>query len=159
MVVGLHSAQGYLVHSLLSPLSDRRTDRYGGTLENRARFLLEAIETVRSKRPEDLPRFVRLSCTDWVEGGLELADIITVAKWIAASGDIDLTDCSSGGNDPRQRIPIHPGYHTPFAQTVQREAGIVTAAVGLLHSPDFCEEVIVDGCADVVASAVRFSPI
>ena len=155
-LVEIHAAHGYLIHSFLSPLSNRRTDRYGGALENRARFLLETIEAVRSEWPEDLPMFVRLSCSDWVEGGLELADIVMVAKWIAASGDVDLIDCSSGGNDPRQRIPIHPGYQVPFAETVRREAGIATAAVGLLHSPDFCEEVVANGRADIVALGRAF---
>ena len=150
-LIELHAAHGYLVHSFLSPLSNRRTDRYGGTLENRTRFLLEVIEAVRSEWPEDLPMFVRLSCTDWVDGGLELADVAAVAKWIAASGDVDLIDCSSGGNDPRQRIPIHPGYQVPLAETVRREAGIATAAVGLLHSPDFCEEIVANRRADIVA--------
>lgn len=149
-VVELHAAHGYLAHSFLSPLSNRRGDRYGGPLENRGRFLMETIEAVRGAWPDELPLFVRLSCTDWVAGGHALEDTVAVAKRIAATGLVDLIDCSSGGNDPRQEIPVHPGYQVPFAETVRREAGIATAAVGLLHSPDFCEEVLANGRADLV---------
>jgi 2,4-dienoyl-CoA reductase-like NADH-dependent reductase (Old Yellow Enzyme family) len=149
-VLELHSAHGYLGHSFLSPLSNTRNDEYGGTLENRARFLMQTIDAVRKEWPDELPLFVRLSCTDWVDGGLTLDDTVEVAKWIAARGDVDLIDCSSGGNDPRQQIPIHPGYQVPLAETVRRETGLPTAAVGLLHSPDMCEEVIANGRADLV---------
>jgi 2,4-dienoyl-CoA reductase-like NADH-dependent reductase (Old Yellow Enzyme family) len=149
-VLELHSAHGYLGHSFLSPLSNTRNDEYGGTLENRARFLMQTIDAVRKEWPNELPLFVRLSCTDWVDGGLTLDDTVEVAKWIAARGDVDLIDCSSGGNDPRQQIPIHPGYQVPLAETVRRETGLPTAAVGLLHSPDMCEEVIANGRADLV---------
>lgn len=146
----LHAAHGYLGHSFLSPLSNTRTDGYGGPLENRARFLMETIAAVRREWPDDLPLFVRLSCTDWVDGGLTLDDTVDVVKRIMATGDVDLIDCSSGGNDPRQKIPVHPGYQIPLAETVKRETGMATAAVGLLHSPDFCEEVIANGRADLV---------
>lgn len=146
----LHSAHGYLGHSFLSPLSNDRTDRYGGSLENRARFLMETIDAIRREWPEELPLFVRLSCTDWVDGGLTLDDTVNVVKAISARGDVDLIDCSSGGNDPRQKIPVHPGYQIPLAETVKRETGMKTAAVGLLHSPDFCEEIIANDRADLV---------
>jgi 2,4-dienoyl-CoA reductase-like NADH-dependent reductase (Old Yellow Enzyme family) len=146
----LHAAHGYLGHSFLSPLSNTRTDSYGGSLENRARFLMETIDAIRTEWPDDLPLFLRLSCTDWVEGGLSLEETVEVVGMIAARGDVDLIDCSSGGNDPRQEIPIHPGYQIPLAETVKRETGMATAAVGLLHSPDFCEEVIANGRADLV---------
>lgn len=146
----LHAAHGYLGHGFLSPLSNTRTDAYGGTPENRARFLLETISAIRREWPDDLPLFVRLSCTDWVEGGLTLADIVEVVKTIKATGAVDLIDCSSGGNDPRQQIPVHPGYQIPLAETVKRETGMASAAVGLLHSPDFCEEVVANGRADLV---------
>lgn len=146
----LHAAHGYLGHSFLSPLSNRRTDGYGGSLENRSRFLLETVEAIRREWPDKLPLFVRLSCTDWVDDGLTLDDTVAVVKAIAARGDVDLIDCSSGGNDPRQQIPVHPGYQIPLAETVKRETGIATAAVGLLHSPDFCEEVVANGRADLV---------
>jgi len=146
----LHAAHGYLGHSFLSPLSNRRTDGYGGSLENRSRFLMGTIEAIRREWPEDLPLFVRLSCTDWVDGGLTLDDTVEVVKRLAAGGDVDLIDCSSGGNDTRQQIPVHPGYQIPLAETVKRETGMATGAVGLLHSPDFCEEVIANGRADLV---------
>jgi 2,4-dienoyl-CoA reductase-like NADH-dependent reductase (Old Yellow Enzyme family) len=146
----LHAAHGYLGHSFLSPLSNRRTDAYGGTLENRSRFLMETIEAIRREWPDELPLFVRLSCTDWVEEGLTLDDTVAVVNRIFAKGDVDLIDCSSGGNDTRQQIPVHPGYQIPLAETVKRETGIATAAVGLLHSPDFCEEVVANGRADLV---------
>lgn len=149
-ILELHSAHGYLGHSFLSPLSNHRDDDYGGPLESRARFLLETLDAIRSEWPDDLPFFLRLSCTDWVDGGLTLEDTVEVVKMIAARGDVDLIDCSSGGNDPRQQIPIHPGYQIPLAETVKRETGMRTAAVGLLHSPDFCEEVIANERADLV---------
>ena len=146
----LHSAHGYLGHSFLSPLSNTREDDYGGSLENRARVLLETVEAIRSEWPADLPLFVRLSCTDWVDGGFDVDEAVEVARMLKAGGHVDLVDCSSGGNDPRQRIPIHPGYQIPLAERVRREAGIATAAVGLLHSPDLAEEVIANGRADLV---------
>ena len=146
----LHAAHGYLGHSFLSPLSNRRTDGYGGSLENRSRFLMETLGAIRREWPEDLPLFVRLSCTDWVDGGLTLGDTVEVVKRLAAGGNVDLIDCSSGGNDTRQQIPVHPGYQIPLAETVKRETGMATGAVGLLHSPDFCEEVIANGRADLV---------
>ena len=145
----LHAAHGYLAHAFLSPLSNVRNDGYGGDLKGRARFLIETVDAIRSEWPEDLPFSVRLSCTDWVEGGLTIEDTVEVAKWLAAHG-VDIIDCSSGGNDPRQKIPVHPGYQVPFAERVRREAGIATAAVGLLHSPEACEEVVANGRADFV---------
>lgn len=149
-LLDLHCAHGYLIHEFLSPLSNRRDDRYGGSLENRARLMMECIDAVRGEWPDELPLFVRLSCTDWVEGGWTLADTVALARMAAARGDVDLIDCSSGGNDPRQRIPIHPGYQVPMAEMVRREADIATAAVGLLHSPEAAEEIIGNGRADIV---------
>ena len=146
----LHCAHGYLGHSFLSPLSNTREDDYGGPLENRARVLLETVDAVRSEWPAELPLFLRLSCTDWVDGGFDIDEAVDVARMLKASGHVDLVDCSSGGNDPRQRIPIHPGYQIPLAERVRRDAGIATAAVGLLHSPDLSEEVIANGRADLV---------
>lgn len=146
----LHCAHGYLGHSFLSPLSNTREDDYGGTLKNRARVLMETVAAVRGEWPDDLPLFVRLSCTDWVDGGFDVDEAVAVARMLKASGQVDLVDCSSGGNDPRQRIPIHPGYQIPLAERVRREAGIATAAVGLLHGPDLAEEVIANGRADLV---------
>tara|TARA_Y100001934_G_C12365983_1_gene783470 strand:+ start:2243 stop:3259 length:1017 start_codon:yes stop_codon:yes gene_type:complete len=146
----IHAAHGYLGHSFLSPLSNDRSDDYGGSLENRARFLMETLDAVRDTWPPDLPLFLRLSCTDWVDGGLTTEDVVKVAGWISDRGDVDLIDCSSGGNHPSQQIPTHPGYQVPFADQIKRHTGIRTAAVGLLHSPDFCEEIIANGRADLI---------
>ncbi|MEE2996388.1 MAG: NADH:flavin oxidoreductase/NADH oxidase [Pseudomonadota bacterium] len=150
-VIEIHAAHGYLAHSFLSPLSNDRTDEYGGSMENRARFLMATLDAVRKSWPSELPLFLRLSCSDWAEGGLTLEDTVKLVSWIRDRRDVDLIDCSSGGNDPRQRIPSHPGYQVPFAEKIKRETGMKTAAVGLLHSPDFCEEVIANGRADLVA--------
>jgi 2,4-dienoyl-CoA reductase-like NADH-dependent reductase (Old Yellow Enzyme family) len=149
-LIEIHGAHGYLIHEFLSPLSNRRTDGYGGALENRARHLMDCIDAVRSEWPAELPLFLRLSSTDWVEGGWTIDDTVALARLIEARGDVDLIDCSSGGNDPRQRIPVHPGYQVPFAERVRREAGIATAAVGLIHSPDMAEEIVANGRADLV---------
>lgn len=149
-VLELHAAHGYLIHQFLSPLSNDREDEYGGALENRARILRETVQAVRSEWPSDRPLFVRLSATDWVEGGLTLADTIEVCSELARSGDVDVIDCSSGGNDPRQQIPISPGYQIPFAAAVKSQCGLRTAAVGLIHSPDLAESVLALGQADLV---------
>lgn len=146
----LHGAHGYLIHQFLSPLSNQRTDEYGGSFENRIRFLQDSIRVVRQEWPDDLPLFLRLSCTDWVEGGWTLEDTVRLATLLRFQGDVDLIDCSSGGNDPRQQIPIHPGYQIPLAQAVRTQADIATGAVGLIHSPDLAESVIANGQADLV---------
>ena len=149
-IIELHAAHGYLIHEFLSPLSNHRTDAYGGSLDNRARFLMETLDAIRGQWTGDRPLFVRLSCTDWVDGGWTIDDTVALARMLKSRGDVDLIDCSSGGNDPRQRIPVHPGYQVPFAERVRREAGIATSAVGLLHSPDGAEEVLANGRADLV---------
>lgn len=146
----LHGAHGYLFHQFLSPLSNLRADRYGGPLENRARLLMEALDAVRSEWPPELPLAVRLSCTDWVPGGLAVEEAVEVARMLKARGDVDFIDCSSGGNDPRQQISIYPGYQVGLAERIKREAGIATAAVGLIHSPDMAEEILAGGRADIV---------
>ncbi|MDR5907059.1 NADH:flavin oxidoreductase/NADH oxidase [Franzmannia qiaohouensis] len=146
----LHGAHGYLIHQFLSPLSNRRNDDYGGSFDNRIRFLLQSISAVREEWPDTLPLFLRLSCTDWVEGGWTLEDTVRLAKLLKDGGQVDLIDCSSGGNDPRQQIPIHPGYQIPLAQEVRTQADIATGAVGLIHSPDLAESVIANGQADLV---------
>ncbi|MFB9145684.1 NADH:flavin oxidoreductase/NADH oxidase [Halomonas alkalicola] len=146
----LHGAHGYLIHQFLSPLSNRRDDGYGGSFDNRIRFLLESIAATREEWPEELPLFLRLSCTDWVEGGWDLEQTVRLAARLKALGQVDLIDCSSGGNDPRQAIPIHPGYQIPLAQAVRSGAEIATGAVGLIHSPDLAESVIANGQADLV---------
>src|SRR5205085_10443371 len=114
-------------------LSNRRTDRYGGSLENRARALLEVVRAVRSRWPEGLPLFVRVSATDWIEGGWTADDTVWLARKLAGEG-VDLLDCSSGGIAPRAQIPVGPGYQVPFAERVRRETGVPTGAVGLIRS-------------------------
>ncbi len=146
----LHAGHGYLLHQFLSPLSNRRTDRYGGSRENRMRLLLETVDAVREAWPRELPLSVRLSVTDWIEGGWDVDDSVALARVLKETGDVDLIDASSGGLDPRQRIPVHPGYQVPFAERIRREAGIATAAVGLISSPEAAEEIIANGRADLV---------
>jgi 2,4-dienoyl-CoA reductase-like NADH-dependent reductase (Old Yellow Enzyme family) len=149
-VLELHAGHGYLFHQFFSPLSNCRTDRYGGSLENRTRLLLETISAVREEWPAELPLLVRLSLTDWVDGGWGIDEALALCRILKAGGDVDLIDCSSGGNDPRQRIPVHPGYQVPFAERVRREVGIPTGAVGRISSPEAAEEVIANGRADLV---------
>jgi len=149
-LIELHGAHGYLFHQFLSPLSNIRIDRYGGSLENRARLTLETIDAVRAEWPADLPLAVRLSCTDWVAGGFDPAEAVAVARLLKARGGVDLVDCSSGGNDPRQQIAVHPGYQVGFADRIRHEAGIATAAVGMIGSPDLAEEILANGRADLV---------
>jgi 2,4-dienoyl-CoA reductase-like NADH-dependent reductase (Old Yellow Enzyme family) len=148
----VHAAHGYLLHQFLSPLSNRRTDAYGGTLENRARLLLAVVDAVRAALPESKALSVRLSCTDWVEGGLTLDDQVQVARWLKAHG-ADIVDCSSGGSTPAVPAvgPGYPGYQVPFAERIRREAGIPTMAVGLITTPETAEEVVRNGRADLVA--------
>ena len=152
-IVELHAAHGYLIHEFRSPLSNHRTDRYGGSFENRTRFLLEAIDAVRSEWPDDKPLFVRLSCVDWMEGGCDLEDTFRLAQLLKAGGKIDLIDSSSGGLDPRQKIPLFPGYQVPFAAEIRRRAGIATGAVGLINAPDLAEQILATGQADLIIMA------
>jgi 2,4-dienoyl-CoA reductase-like NADH-dependent reductase (Old Yellow Enzyme family) len=152
LLVEVHAAHGYLAHEFLSPLSNKRTDEYGGSLANRARFPLEIIRAVRSGFPEDLPVWVRLSVTDWVEGGLSVDDAVEFAKLVKAEG-IDLIDVSSGGNDPRQQIPVGPGYQVAFAERIRREVGIATGAVGMITDPAQADQIIRTGQADLVLLA------
>jgi 2,4-dienoyl-CoA reductase-like NADH-dependent reductase (Old Yellow Enzyme family) len=149
-VIELHAAHGYLIHQFLSPLTNTRTDGYGGSLANRVRLLMEMLDVLRAEWPDDLPLFVRVSCTDWIDGGWNLHDTLELARMLAARGDVDLIDCSSGGLDPRQQVPIHPGYQVPFARAVRQDAGVATAAVGLIHTPDMAEQILANGDADLV---------
>ena len=150
-ILELHAAHGYLINEFLASSSNQRSDRYGGSFDNRTRFLFETIDTIRQEWPVDLPLFVRLSVTEWVPGGWDIEDTIRLCRMLKQRGDVDLIDCSSGGNDPAQRVPTHPGYQVPYAERVRREAGIATAAVGLISSPEAAEEIIANGRADLVA--------
>jgi len=151
-VVELHAAHGYLLHEFLSPLSNRRTDRYGGAFENRIRLLLEVVEAVRRVWPDALPLFVRISATDWMEGGWDVEQSVELARLLKARG-VDLVDCSSGGAVPGATIPVGPGYQAPFAAKVRAQAGIATAAVGLITEPAQADEIIRGGAADLVLLA------
>jgi 2,4-dienoyl-CoA reductase-like NADH-dependent reductase (Old Yellow Enzyme family) len=149
-VVEVHAAHGYLLHSFLSPISNHRNDGYGGDLEGRSRFLMEALDAVRSEWPSELPLFVRLSCVDYLPGGLTIEDTVSLARRIAARGDVDLIDCSSGAISPDVRIPTHPGYQVPFADAVKHGANIATGAVGLITEPTHAAEIIANDRADLV---------
>jgi 2,4-dienoyl-CoA reductase-like NADH-dependent reductase (Old Yellow Enzyme family) len=148
-VVEIHAAHGYLLHEFLSPLSNQRTDRYGGTLENRARLLLEVAARLRALMPEEMPLFVRISATDWVEGGWDIDQSVQLAQWLKARG-VDLIDVSSGGTDPKARIPLAPGYHVPFARRIRKEAAVMTAAVGLITDSKMADEIVRGESADLV---------
>jgi 2,4-dienoyl-CoA reductase-like NADH-dependent reductase (Old Yellow Enzyme family) len=153
-IAEIHGAHGYLAHSFLSPVSNRRNDSYGGDLNGRARFLMETIEAIREEWPSDLPLWVRLSCSDWVSGGLTIDDTVAVARKLAATGQVDLIDCSSGGVSHEQKIPsLHPGYQVPFADAIRNQAGIATGAVGLITEPTHAAEILANGRADVVLLA------
>jgi 2,4-dienoyl-CoA reductase-like NADH-dependent reductase (Old Yellow Enzyme family) len=151
-VVEVHSAHGYLLHEFLSPISNRRTDEYGGSLENRMRFTLRVASAVRGVIPSGTPLFVRLSVTDWVEGGWDLAQSIELSKRLKVAG-ADLIDCSSGANVADAKIPVGPGYQVPFAEAIRRDVAIATGAVGMITKPEQAEEIIADGKADVVLLA------
>lgn len=146
----IHAAHGYLLHSFLSPLSNTRDDDYGGSLDNRARLLFEVIDAVRAEWPDDLPLSLRLSATDWAEGGWDPDATVALVRKLRAHGGVDIVDCSSGGNIASQRIPIHPGYQVPFAERIRHETGMPTAAVGLIHAPELAEEILANGRADLV---------
>lgn len=150
-IVEIHGAHGYLVHEFLSPLSNSRTDRYGGTLENRMRLLLEIVEATRQVWPENLPLLVRLSATDWTEGGVTIHDTVEVSRALKAYG-VDLVDVSSGGNVVAD-VPLAPGYQVPFAEQVRREVDIPTAAVGLITEPQQANDILTQGQADLIAIA------
>jgi 2,4-dienoyl-CoA reductase-like NADH-dependent reductase (Old Yellow Enzyme family) len=149
-VVEVHAAHGYLLHSFLSPIANHRNDGYGGDLEGRSRFLMETLDAVRAEWPADLPLFVRLSCVDYLSGGLTIEDTVALCHRLAARGDVDLIDCSSGGISPDVRIPLHPGYQVPFADRIRRETGIATGAVGLITEPTHAAEIVANERADLV---------
>lgn len=144
----IHAAHGYLLHSFHSPISNQRTDAYGGSFDNRTRLTLAVLLAVRSVWPSDLPISVRLSCTDWIPEGWTIDDSIALAKTLKGAG-ADLIDCSSGGT-ARVKIPVAPGYQVPFAEAIRRDAQIPTAAVGMISEPEHADAIIRDGQADVV---------
>jgi len=148
-VLEVHAAHGYLIHQFLSPLSNHRQDRYGGSFENRTRLAREVVEAVRAEWPERLPLLVRLSCTDWVEGGWDLKETVELARRLRELG-VDLVDCSSGGTSASARVPVGPGYQVAFAEAVRRDAGVATAAVGVVTSPEQADQIVRTGQADLV---------
>ena len=150
-VLELHAAHGYLMHEFLSPLSNQRTDEWGGSFENRARLLLDVVAEVRRRVPAGVPVLVRISATDWVEGGWTADDSVRLAGLLRDAG-VDLVDVSSGGNAPAE-IPLEPGYQVPFAARIRAEAGVPTGAVGLITEPKQAEEVVAGGSADAVLLA------
>lgn len=148
-IAEIHAAHGYLLHQFLSPISNRRTDGFGDSLENRMRFPLQVVEAVRAAWPEDLPLFIRISATDWVAGGFVPEEAVVFARQAGERG-VDLVDCSSGGTHPRAQVPVAPGYQVPFAARVRAEAGVATAAVGLITTARQAAEIVESGQADLV---------
>jgi len=151
----LHMAHGYLLHEFLSPLANRRTDAYGGDFERRIRFPLEVFDAVRSAWPAARPLGVRLSCTDWVDGGWTLDESIDLARRLAARG-CDWLDASSGGVSPAQKIPLAPGYQVPFSREIRRATGLATMAVGLITQAEQAQHIVAAGDADLIAMARAF---
>ena len=154
-VAEIHAAHGYLAHEFLSPLSNARTDAYGGSFENRVRFALEVTEAVRGVWPRELPLFLRISATDWAQGGWTVDDSVALAQFAGGMG-VDLIDCSSGGLTMQQKIELGPGYQTPFAERIRREAGVMTGAVGMITTAEQCEEIVRTAKADLVLMAREF---
>ncbi len=154
-VVEIHAAHGYLLHSFLSPLSNLRTDKYGSSFENRIRFLCETVTAVRAVWPEKYPLFVRISATDWTDGGWTGADSVALAQKLKSLG-VDVIDCSSGGNVPGAQIPVDAGYQLPFAAKMRAEAGLATAAVGMITAPEQADQIVRMGEADLVVMAREF---
>ena len=154
-VIEIHSAHGYLLHEFLSPLSNQRTDSYGGSFENRTRIVREVVTAIRGVWPEKNPLFIRISSTDWVEGGWDIDQSVALANQLAPLG-IDLIDCSSGGNTPRAEIPVGPGYQVGFAERIRRETGMMTGAVGMISSAAQASAILSEEKADVVIMARQF---
>lgn len=155
LVAEIHMAHGYLLHQFLSPLSNKRTDEYGGSLENRIRFPLEVAKVVREVWPENLPVFVRISVTDWIEDGWDLTQSIELVKKLKDIG-IDLIDSSSGGLLPGAKIPVAPGYQVKFAEVIRKQVGIMTGAIGLITDAAQAETILTAGQADVILMAREF---
>ena len=151
-VIEIHAAHGYLLHQFLSPLSNKRTDKYGGSFENRTRLLLEVVNEVRTVWPENLPLFVRISATDWAEGGWDVDESVKLSSILKVNG-VDLIDCSSGGLVSYAKIPLVPGYQVGFAERIRRETGILTGAVGLITQAKQAETILSMGQADLILIA------
>lgn len=151
-VMEIHAAHGYLIHEFLSPLSNHREDRYGGSFENRIRLLRDIVSSVQTVWPENLPLFVRISATDWVEGGWNVEEAVQLATILRKEG-VDLIDCSSGGLVPAAKIPFGPGYQVPFSERIKKETGILTAAVGLITDAGQAEAILQDERADLILIA------
>ncbi len=154
-VLEIHAAHGYLIHEFLSPLSNRREDDYGGSFENRTRLCREIVAAVRSEWPNELPLFLRISATDWIDGAWDIQQSVKLAGQLKQMG-VDLIDCSSGGNVPHAKIPVGPGYQAVFADRIRREAEIMTGAVGMITSPVQAEHIIRTEQADAVIMAREF---
>ncbi|HEY0433239.1 MAG TPA: oxidoreductase, partial [Chitinophagaceae bacterium] len=151
----IHAAHGYLINEFLSPLSNHRMDQYGGDFDNRVRFLFEIVDAVRSVVPAEVPLFVRISCSEWVDGGWAMEDSIRLVESLKTKG-VDLIDCSSGGNSASQRISVGPMYQVPFAEKIKQETGIMTGAVGLITTAEQSESILQAGQADLVILARQF---
>jgi 2,4-dienoyl-CoA reductase-like NADH-dependent reductase (Old Yellow Enzyme family) len=154
-VIELHAAHGYLLHQFLSPLSNQRADEYGGSFENRVRLLLEVVAATRDVWPADYPLFVRISATDWTEGGWTTDDSVRLCALLREKG-VDFIDCSTGGNVPKATIPVGPGYQVEFAERIRRETGILTGAVGMITTAGQAEAIVSHGQADAVLLAREF---
>lgn len=154
-IVEIHAAHGYLLHEFLSPLSNHRTDRYGGSLENRTRLLREVVQAVRKVWPDNLPLFVRISATDWVAGGWNIEESVELARQLKPLG-VDIMDCSSGALVPNAKIPAGPGFQVPFAERIRRETNLQTAVVGMITDPAQADQIIRNGQADLVLLGREF---
>ena len=154
-MIEIHAAHGYLLNQFLSPISNKRTDQYGGSRDNRMRLVLETFEAIRKAWPEPKPIGVRLSAVEWVEGGWSIDDTVELSRRLKALG-CDYIDCSSGGIDPTAKVPIGPGYQVPFATRVRQDAGIPSMAVGLITDPEQAETILAEGQADLIAVARAF---
>jgi len=154
-VIELHAAHGYLMHEFFSPLSNFRTDEYGGSFENRTRICREVVTAVRKQMPDNLPLFVRISATDWKEGGWDLDQAVELSKQLKSLG-VDLVDCSSGGLVPDAKIAVGPAFQVPFSERIRREAGVATATVGMIENKDQVIEILARDRADIVLMAREF---
>jgi 2,4-dienoyl-CoA reductase-like NADH-dependent reductase (Old Yellow Enzyme family) len=151
-LIEIHAAHGYLIHQFLSPLSNHRTDNYGGSFENRIRLLLEVVMAIQTVWPQNLPLFVRISATDWAEGGWNINEAVQLSSILKLNG-VDLIDCSSGGLAPYAKVPVAPGFQVPFAERIKKEAGILTSAVGLITEAQQAEDILAKGAADLILLA------